>query len=138
MNNVLNFAKSTRLQHIEGLIDFTKYPADEDGWNQFVLDAKELFQSRDSETKQAVRKCGGYPAIFDTADIYFQLSGSTVAIITEKFHNLLAVDQTKVKGDSSGYRFKIAERFSDEYERFAYPSDFLVAYDLVLTNLEVL
>ena len=136
--NIMQTAKSTRLSAIENLIDLSVYQVDPDGWDSFVQDIKDIFAKRDETTKKKIRTAGGYIAIFDMADIYFEMESSTVALVTRKFQDLMTLPPEKIKGDSSAYRAKIAERFNFEWDRFAYPSDFLSAYDLILLNREVL
>ena len=136
--NIMQTAKSTRLSAIEDLIDLSIYQVDPDGWDSFVQDIKDIFAKRDETTKKQIRAAGGYISIFDMADIYFGMESSTVAVITQKFQDLMTLPPEKIKGDSSAYRAKIAERFNYEWDRFAYPSDFIVAYDLILLNREVL
>ena len=136
--DILTSAKSTRLSAIEDLIDLSIYQVDPDGWDTFVQDIKDIFAKRDETTKKKIRTAGGYIAIFDMADIYFEMESSTVALVTRKFQDLMTLPPEKIKGDSSAYRAKIAERFNYEWDRFAYPSDFLSAYDLILLNREVL
>jgi len=136
--NIMQTAKSTRLSAIEDLIDLSIYQVDPDGWDTFVQDIKDIFAKRDETTKKKIRTAGGYIAIFDMADIYFEMESSTVALVTRKFQDLMTLPPEKIKGDSSAYRAKIAERFNYEWDRFAYPSDFLSAYDLILLNREVL
>jgi len=136
--NIMQTAKSTRLSAIEDLIDLSVYQVDPDGWDSFVQDIKDIFAARDEKTKKQLRTAGGYISIFDMADIYFGMESSTVAVITQKFQDLMKLPPERIKGDSSAYRAKIAERFNFEWDRFAYPSDFIVAYDLILLNREVL
>ena len=136
--NIMQTAKSTRLSAIEDLIDLSVYQVDPDGWDTFVQDIKDIFAKRDETTKKKNRTAGGYIAIFDMADIYFEMESSTVALVTRKFQDLMTLPPEKIKGDSSAYRAKIAERFNYEWDRFAYPSDFLSAYDLIPLNREVL
>ena len=136
--NIMQTAKSTRLSAIEDLIDLSIYQVDPDGWDSFVQDIKDIFAKRDETTKKQIRAAGGYISIFDMADIYFGMESSTVAVITQKFQDLMTLPPEKIKGDSSAYRAKITERFNFEWDRFAYPSDFLSAYDLILLNREVL
>ena len=136
--DILTSAKITMLSAIEDLIDLSIYQVDPDGWDTFVQDIKDIFAKRDETTKKQIRAAGGYISIFDMADIYFGMESSTVAVITQKFQSLMTLPAEKVKGDSSSYRAKIAERFNYEWDRFAYPSDFLSAYDLILLNREVL
>jgi len=136
--NAFKTAKSITLSKIEELVDFSLYEKSDEGWDKFIIDLKDLFSQRDEETKKAIKSAGGYVAIMDVADLYFESEICTTAVFTKKFLQLCEKAAENVRFDSTGYRYKIRERFSHEWDRFAFPSDFIAAYNLVLSNRGIL
>lgn len=129
----LNDAKSVQVKGVEELIDFSTYDnTDPREWDRFMSDLDELFSIKDDEKKEQIRKAGNFASIMDYADLYFDQNGSTVKKVTELFHKLMKLKE--VRGDSSGYRWKIADRFDEDRNSFRYPRDFTIAYNLILRN----
>lgn len=136
--NMIKIGSTVKTGRIEALIPLSTYPKNDEGATAFFQRLGDLFADKSLETKEAIKAAGGYKAIIDLADIHFEAEFSTVNFVTRGFHTLCRPDlSVKVKGDSGNYRARVMGRYNEEYENFAYPSDFLTAYNLVSLNAQL-
>jgi len=126
-------------ENAKSLIDFSKYDNSDESFKLCLEEIEALFRDKSQSTKDKLFKAGGYKNLFRLFDKYFGEDGDTVNIVTGRFLALATLqdaESLKVKDDDGGYRFKIKDRYTQQYG-FRYPSDFIIARNLVVSNFDL-
>jgi hypothetical protein len=127
----LSNQKSPKSNQLDSLINFEVYTKDEEGLNQFYIDIRNLFRVQNQAMRDRINLAGGYKAIFNKADKYFEMEESTVQYVTTNFFKITSLvdDQSaKVEGDDIGHRFKIFDRYNHDFKSFQFASDFIMRF----------
>jgi len=133
--NFITLGSRMKSENLDKLIGLTSLSKDENGEREFLTRVDRLFRDRTQEAKDRIKEAGGYKMIFEAMDHYFNHPVSTVNYVTEGFFLLCKeTDLFKIRKDVNNHRFKVENRYSEEYNSFAYPADFLFAYNLVSEN----
>ena len=131
--NLKKIAKTKNLDELEALgIVLEEYPQDDEGFLAFIKEFQRASRNRELAIEKKIM-LNNYPKLFGIVASYFK-STDFVDTIHKRFFQIID-DGIPVPFDTNGYRFAVAQGWSEKWSRFSYANQFAFAIDVVLDVL---